>query len=112
MNLMTRLRSNIVLLTFLGTYALTTVAGNLIYFTPFGGDIAEASIKNFDISKFPTSDVGYWILLFMPFVVAPPVTMLVERLVRRPVRGVVACIPEIGSRSYIFLCGIFYGYVF
>jgi hypothetical protein len=109
---MTRLRSNIVLLTFLGTYALTTLAGNIIYFTPFGADVAEASVKNFDISKFPTSDVGYWILLFMPFVIAPPVTMLVKRLVRHPVRGVVACIPEIGSRNYIVLCGIFYGYVF
>jgi hypothetical protein len=110
-NLMAYLRSNIVLLTFLGMYALTTVAGNLIYLTSFGADIAEASIKNFDISKFPTSDVGYWILLFMPFVVGPPVTMLVQRLVRRPVRSVVACIPGIGARSYIVLCGIFYGYV-
>ncbi len=60
---------------------------------------------------FPTSDVGYWVLLFMPFVVAPPITMLVKRLVRRPVCRVVACIPGIGTRSYIVLCGIFYGYV-
>ena len=108
---MARLRSNIVLLTFLGMYALTTVAGNLIYFTPFGADIAGASIKNFDINKFPTSDVGYWVLLFMPFVVAPPITMLVKRLARHPMRSVIASIPGIGARSYIVLCGIFYGYV-
>jgi hypothetical protein len=112
MNLMARLRSNLVLLTFLGAYALTTVAGNLIYFTRAGSDVAQASIKNFNISQFPTSDVGYWILLFMPFVVAPPVTLLIKRLVRCPVRGVVACMTEIAPRSYIILCGIFYGYVF
>jgi hypothetical protein len=111
MNLMARLRSNIVLLTFLGMYALTTVAGNLLYFTRAGADFAEASLLNFDIRNFPTSDVGYWILLFMPFVVAPPVALLVKHLVRRPVSGVVACIPGIGSRRYIVLCGIFYGYV-
>ena len=108
---MARLRSNIVLLTFLGMYALTTVAGNLIYFTSFGPSVAEASLHNFDISRFPTSDVGYWILLFMPFVVAPPVALLIKFLVRRPVGAVVAGIPGIASRSYVILCGVLYGYV-
>ena len=112
MYLTARLRSNLVLLTFLGAYAVTTVAGNLIYFTRAGSDLALASINNFDITQFPTSDVGYWTLLFVPFFVAPPVVMLIKRLVRCPVRGVIACMTEIAPRSYIVLCVIFYGYVF
>ena len=111
MNLMACFRANIILLTYLGAYALTTVGGNLIYFTRAGSGLAQASIENFDITQFPTSDAGYWILLFMPFVVAPAVVLLIKRLVRSPVRRLAARMTEIAPRSYIVLCGIFYGYV-
>jgi hypothetical protein len=111
MNLMARLRSNIVLLTFLGMYALTTVAGNLVYITQYGRGFAGASIENFDITKFPTANAGYWILLFMPFAVAPPIAFLTRNLVRGPLQKMVPTIPLLDSRVYVVLCSLFYGYV-
>jgi hypothetical protein len=111
MNLTARLRSNIVLLTFLGMYALTTVAGNVVYLTQYGSGFAGASIENFDIAEFPTTDAGYWILLFMPFVVAPPIAFLVKNLVRRPLKEMVPAIPALVPRVYVVLCILFYGYV-
>jgi hypothetical protein len=111
MNFASRLRTNVVLLTFLIAYALTTLAGNLIYLTPYSEALAGSSIKNFDIRAFPTADPGYWILLLMPFVVAPPIALVVRRFFQRSVNRVISTLPAIGVRAYLVLCAVSYGYV-
>lgn len=111
MNFAARLRANVVLLTFLGMYGLTTVAGNFVYVTQYGSRLAGASIADFDITKFQTTDIGYWVLLLMPFALVPPVALLVRNLLRPHIERVVSMIPPIHPAIYIVLCGVFYGYV-
>jgi hypothetical protein len=75
------LRTYIALITFLGSYFLLTVAGNLIYFTPLGESIGGLSRAGFSMRIFEfAGSPGYWILLFLPFVVAPPITIAAKRL--------------------------------
>jgi hypothetical protein len=77
----TVLRTYIALITFLGSYFLLTVVGNLVYFSPIGDRLGNYAILGFSIRNFETGgSAGYWILLFLPFVVAPPVVEIVRRV--------------------------------
>ena len=75
------LRTYSALIAFLGSYFFLTVLGNLIYFTPFGDSIGGWSKAGFSIRNFEfVGSPGYWALLFLPFVVAPPITLAARRL--------------------------------
>jgi len=111
MNFASRLRANVVLLTFLIAYGLTTVAGNLVYLTPYSEVFAGSSIKNFDIRTFPTADAGYWILLLMPFVITPPIALVIRQFFQRSVNRVTSNIPAIRIPAYIVLCAVCYGFI-
>lgn len=75
--------SQLPLLVFLAAYLLTTVLANILYFTEIGRDLPALSIKGFSWASF-TQDFGvpYWILLLLPFVVAPPVAWVTAILIR------------------------------
>jgi len=74
------LRTYISLVTFLGSYLVLTVLGNLLYFLPMGDQLGGHSVLGFSIRNFRTAgSPGYWILLLLPFVVAPPVVEMARR---------------------------------
>src|SRR5262249_10556857 len=71
-------RRNFPLVAFLGSYAFFTVLANVVYpFADWGG----SSMLGFRLSQFPLAYTpGYWMLLFMPFVLAPLVAFATRRI--------------------------------
>ncbi|MCK1459235.1 hypothetical protein IVB34_12805 [Bradyrhizobium sp. 2] len=103
------LRTYAALATFLASYFALTVVGNLIYFTPFGDGIGRVQIADFSISNFQTAgSFGYWILLFLPFVVAPPIVFAVKRILA-PMAPWIKTI-KISTPAYLVALAICYAY--
>ncbi|QOG20349.1 MULTISPECIES: hypothetical protein [Bradyrhizobium] len=104
------LRTYIALLVFLGSYLVLTVVGNLLYFTNVGEVMGKTAIVGFDIRNFSRAgSPGYWALLFLPFVVAPPIVIFVRRLAAK-MGGYVAALPSLSRPAYCLLLGLLYAY--
>lgn len=106
---MSALRTYAALLTFLGSYLVLTVVGNLLYFTDLGETIGQRGIKGFSIAHFAhAGSPGYWSLLFLPFVLAPPIVILVRHLAA-PLATITA-IPSMSKPAYALLLAMLYAY--
>ena len=106
------IRGNLALVTFLWSYAVFTVAGNLVYLVPGGDTIAHYSIKQFSLSAFDTrGSAGYMALLMLPFVVAPPVAFFTRVLIGKFIASRVRKVDEITSRDFSVIFALAFCYV-
>lgn len=72
---------NLAPLIFLSAYFVTVVVGNILYWLPFGRAQLEKNRYTADILEFDTLfSSGYWLLLFIPFVLTPLIVMGVRRI--------------------------------
>lgn len=97
------------LATFLIAYFFLTVLMNLAFV--FDGRLASASIAAFSLAKFPYHTAGYWLLLFLPFLVAPPVALVARRLLRGPAEAVGRWTAEFSLFDYLVITGFCYAVV-
>lgn len=96
--------ANLQLVAFLGAYFVTTVAGNLIFATPFARQSLTASSSSDRFLFFPlTFTPGYWLLLLCPFLIAPVLVLVTKRLTRRRVAAFATALPDFTRRTYIVL---------
>lgn len=80
---------------FLGAYFFTVVLGNLVYLTPSGHAYLQTTSSYLAIYNFSTLfSFGYWILLFLPFLVTPLIVMLVRFKMEHDVNNFVNLIPD------------------
>ncbi|MET4485860.1 hypothetical protein [Bradyrhizobium sp. LA7.1] len=106
---MSGLRTYVALLTFLGSYLVLTVIGNLLYFTDLGDTIGEHAIKGFSIGNFAhAGSPGYWSLLLLPFILTPPIVVLVRHFAA-PLAPITA-IPSMSKATYALLLAMLYAY--
>lgn len=95
--------------TFLASYFALTVVGNILYFTPVGDSLGGFQILDFSINNFQTAgSLGYWALLFLPFVVAPPIVVAVKRIAA-PIAPCIAKI-RISTPTYLVALATCYAY--
>jgi hypothetical protein len=97
---------------FLTAYFFTFVLANLAYPFSFGGWLLEAAAPHVDVSTFAAMYTpGYWILLFLPFAIAP----LVAATTRATLTGIVCqaakAAVEFRSLDYTFILAACYCYV-
>ena len=99
-------------LVFLGSYFITIVLGNLIYATPWGESFLQASGLSIEPLLFKSSfSAGYWILLFLPFVVTPVVVLATRKLFSAPIGFVAKYIDDVSPFVYVICVAVLYGYV-
>jgi hypothetical protein len=98
------------LLTLLLAYFFLTVLANLA-FVVYGDRFAARSIADFSISAFPVQTVGYWLLLFLPFLIVPPVAIFSRHLLEYRAGKLAEWLPEFRLRDYLVVTGICYAIV-
>jgi hypothetical protein len=98
------------LLTMLASYFFLTVLMNVV-FVAYDDQSATSSIGVFLISAFPVQTAGYWILLFLPFLLLPPVAIIFQRILARPARMLAAWTPEFRLCDYLVITAVCYGIV-
>jgi hypothetical protein len=104
--------SNLQLVAFLGAYFVTTVAGNLIFASPFGRQSLIASSSSDRFLLFPhTFSFGYWLLLLCPFVITPVITLATKRRTGSRVAALEAWLPDFSRRSYAVLTLALFAFV-
>jgi hypothetical protein len=105
-------QNNFALIAFLAAYAALTVLGNITYLFPLGEYLVSSSISNFRLSQFPLAhSIGYWLLLFCPFFVVPPVAYAIRFTLSGVVRPISAEIRDFRRLDYIIILFVCYGYV-
>ncbi|WP_136626074.1 hypothetical protein [Bradyrhizobium macuxiense] len=103
------LRRYIALATFLGSYLILTVVGNLLFFSPIGDQLGRHSVLGFSIRNFKTAGTaGFWILLLLPFIVAPAVVEAVRRIAAPWLIRHGQGLPEPSRVAYLALLLAFY----
>jgi hypothetical protein len=98
------------LLTLLLAYFCLTVLANLL-FVVYGDRLTARSIHGFSISAFPVQTVGYWLLLFLPFLIVPPVAIFFRQLLEYRAGKLAEWLPEFRIRDYLVVTGICYAIV-
>jgi hypothetical protein len=98
------------LLTLLLAYFFLTVLMNLV-FVVYGGRLAVGSIEDFSIAAFPVQTLGYWLLLFLPFLIVPPVAIFFRYALEQRARNLAEWMPEFRLRDYLVVAGICYAIV-
>lgn len=97
---------------FLLAYFFTVVLGNVIYSLPFGKEGLLRSAYTADILNFDTLfSPGYWLLLFLPFLITPLVVVLVRKGLGRAVLTLSNCVAEFSRAEYLFILAACYGVV-
>lgn len=100
------------LIVFLLAYFVLTVLGNLVYRLPSGEIIGQVAVENFSLKSFPAADTpGFFILLFMPFVVTPIVAIATKRAASGLVSSIAALFREFRPLDYAVISALLYGYV-
>jgi hypothetical protein len=98
------------LLTLLMAYFFLTVLMNLM-FVVYDGRLAAGSIEDFSIGDFPIQTFGYWLLLFLPFLIVPPVAIFSRHVLEPRARNLGEWLPEFRLRDYLVVTGICYAIV-
>jgi len=92
---------------FLSAFFLTIVMGNLLFATDFGHEQLARIPHYAAIYDFPTVfSPLYWLLLLLPFFLAPPIIALVQRHLESPIHRLCSKIPEIRPLDYTVFTGI------
>lgn len=105
-------RDNLALIVFLASYFVLTVAGNLIYLTPFGQDLWQINITSRKFNSF--EDAGsaeYLLLLILPFIVVPAVALGTKAIAREFSTKVFARIPEFSLLDFLAITSVLYAYI-
>ncbi|MHC8408187.1 hypothetical protein [Pseudomonas sp. TMB3-21] len=106
------LSKNLAPVIFLSAYFLTVVLGNIIYWLPFGRTLLERDSYTAKILGFETLFTpGYWLLLFLPFLITPLVVVLVKYFFSGVIEKYAAKIREFSIFEYSFIAVIFYSFV-
>lgn len=95
------------LLTLLVAYLFLTVLMNVV-FAAYDDSAAQNSISSFSILDFPIRTLGYWSLLFLPFVLVPPIATLTRKVAGNRVAAIAGSIPEFRFSDYLLVVGICY----
>lgn len=98
------------LLTLLAAYFFLTVLMNVV-FVIYDDRFASSSIREFSISIFPVRTVRYWLLLFLPFLVVPPVAFCARRVFAKPMNVLTNWVPEFRAADYLVIAGACYAVV-
>jgi hypothetical protein len=101
---------NAPLLVLLTAYLILTVLMNIV-FAIYDDQPALSSVKPFSIHDFPIWTPGYWILLFLPFVLVPPIAIFVREVFQRWVAGLVGLLPEFRLFDYLLIICVCYAIV-
>ncbi|UPT93886.1 hypothetical protein J4G48_0031745 [Bradyrhizobium barranii subsp. apii] len=103
------IRTYIALVSFLGFYFALIVIGNLLYFTDLGPLIGQRGVAGFSIHSFAhAGSAGYWLLLFLPFILTPPIAVLVRHAASPLVKLAIA--PSLPKSAYAILIAALYSY--
>ena len=99
-------------LVFLGAYFVTTVAGNLIFASPWGRQSLVASHSSDRFLAYPnTFTFGFWLLLLCPFVLSPLIIMATKRAAAPWAGRVARILPEFGRIDYAVITAACFGFV-
>ncbi len=97
-------------LAFLLTYFVTVVIGNLIYTTPSVRTVLSETGTSDRFLSFPeTFSFGFWLLLFLPFLLTLPVVMITRRFMTIPIERLAAFVPEFSYVDFILVTAITLG---
>ncbi|MGF6285499.1 hypothetical protein [Pseudomonas silensiensis] len=103
---------NLAPIIFLSAYFFTVVLGNIIYSFPFGKVQLLRSEYTADILSFDTLfSSGYWVLLFLPFVLTPLVVVLVRKVLGGVVLKLSSFVIQFSKVEYLFILVACYGIV-
>ena len=98
--------------TFLVAYFFTIVLGNLLMASPIGEQSLKWLALPTSMFRFGTLfSPGYWLLLFMPFVVVPIIVVGVRSIASAWVIRVSSFIPDFRRVDYLVLTSVCFGYV-
>jgi hypothetical protein len=103
---------NLAPLIFLSAYFVTVVLGNILYALPYGREQLEKNRYTADILQFETLfSAGYWLLLFLPFLVTPVVIIGVRKFAGKYLEGWSRIFPEFTKSEYLFIVTVSYLFV-
>ncbi|PPA02123.1 hypothetical protein C4E44_21085 [Pseudomonas sp. MWU12-2312b] len=103
---------NLAPIVFLVAYFFTVVLGNIIYIFPYGKAGLLRSEYTAEILHFDTLFTpGYWLLLFLPFVVTPIVVVMVKRFLEAHVFSLSRFVSELSRTEYTFILTACYSLV-
>lgn len=103
---------NLALVTFLTAYFFTSVLANLVYPFPFGVRLLHVTVPQVNVSAFSTMyTLGYWTLLFLPFLVVPPVALAARAVLGNTVRRLASATFEFRKVDYAVILAACYCYV-
>jgi hypothetical protein len=103
---------NLAPLIFLSAYFVTVVLGNILYALPFGREQLEKNRYTADILQFETLfSSGYWLLLFLPFIVTPVVIVFVRILAGKYLERWARVFPEFTKSEYLIIVTVSYLFV-
>jgi hypothetical protein len=104
--------TNLHLLSFLGSYFLTTVAANLIFASPLAkGWLAASNSSDRFLAYTHTFTLGYWILLLCPFVLTPLVVAATRKTTGHWVGRAAQIVPEFSRIDFAIIAGVCFGFV-
>jgi hypothetical protein len=99
------------LLTLLLAYFFLTVLMNIVFVVYDDGFAVPSMGVDFSISAFPVRTLGYWLLLFLPFLIVPPVAVCFRHVLEHRGRNLAEWLPEFQIRDYLVVTGICYAIV-
>ncbi|MFC4296742.1 hypothetical protein ACFO0J_01650 [Castellaniella hirudinis] len=97
---------------FLSAFFLTVVIGNFLFTTDYGRRRLMEVPRYAVIYDFPTIFTPlYWLLLFLPFLLVPPIVVLVRRMLGSSIYRWCSKIPEIRILDYVVITCLALGFV-
>lgn len=103
---------NLAPLIFLSAYFVTVVLGNILYSLPYGREQLEKNRYTADILQFETLfSSGFWLLLFLPFLVTPVVIVGVRKFSGKYLERWSKIFPEFTKSEYLFIVTVSYLFV-
>ena len=97
---------------FLGAYFVTTVAGNLIYASPWAEESLQGSGYTGRFLEFEhTFTPGFWVLLLCPFIVTPLLVTATRRVTAGWISRVSQSLPEFSRAAYLSITAACFGFV-
>ncbi|MGE0749204.1 MAG: hypothetical protein AB7K64_01285 [Variibacter sp.] len=103
---------NLPLLSFLIPYFILTVVAQFVYASSYSGWWLRLLNRDIDLAEFSTLfSFGYWLLLLLPFAVAPPIFVATRRFAAPIFKKLAHTVPEFTRGEYVIAAAACYAFV-